>query len=148
MAIKTMKNRFNVDIGYSDHTLGIDVAIAAVALGAKVIEKHFTKSRKLDGPDHKASLEPDELSKMISSIRNIERALGDGSKQMASSERKNIGVARKSLVAKRTIAKGEAFSGDNITAKRPGVGLSPMELPRVIGNVAKKNFSEDELIKI
>ena len=134
-------------IGYSDHTLGIEVSIAAVALGAKIIEKHFTLDRKMSGPDHAASLEPDELKEMISCIRNIESALGSPNKYPTKSELKNIPVIRKSIVAKKKINKGEKFSSDNLDVKRPGNGLSPMLWDEIIGSISKYNFDIDEMIK-
>jgi N,N'-diacetyllegionaminate synthase len=147
-AMLTIRDAFNVQVGYSDHTLGIEVAIAAVALGARVIEKHFTLDRNLPGPDHKASLEPDELKSMVVSIRNIERAMGDGIKRPSSSEAKNKPVARKSLVAKCTIRAGEVFNETNLTVKRPGTGLSPMRWDEVLGSKAPRNFVPDELIEL
>jgi N,N'-diacetyllegionaminate synthase len=148
-AMETRKNELKVKIGYSDHTLGIEVPVAAVALGATVIEKHFTLDRNLPGPDHRASLEPDELEHMVSAIRNVELALsGSGRKEPSPSEHKNISVARKSIVAARKISKGEKFSPENLTVKRPGNGVSPMLWDDVIGKDAKQNFEEDELIKI
>lgn len=136
-------------IGYSDHTLGIEVPIAAVALGATVIEKHFTLDRNLPGPDHKASLEPGELSAMVAAIRNIEKAIaGSGKKEPSPSEIKNIQTGRKSIVASRPINKGEAFTEDNITVKRPGTGISPMQWDEVLKRKAVKDFSEDDLISI
>ena len=137
-----------VAVGYSDHTSGIEVATAAVALGATVIEKHFTLSRSLPGPDHQASLEPAELSAMVRAIRNIEIALGDGVKRISASEAKNRPAARKSLVAARAIKQGERFSADNVTAKRPGSGLSPMLWDDVIGQVARRDFDPDALISL
>jgi len=147
-AMVNMGIAFNMGIGYSDHTLGIEVPIAAVALGAKVIEKHFTLSRDLIGPDHKASLEPDEFKKMVSSIRNIELALGDGIKRPSFSEQKNMPVARKSLIASRDIKTGELFSEKNVMVKRPGTGISPMLIDNVIGRKAPRDFSFDELITL
>lgn len=147
-AMQSIKKTFGVAVGYSDHTSGIEVAIAAVALGATVIEKHFTIDRNLQGPDHKASLEPGELKSMVAAIRNIEIALGDGVKRVTSSEAKNIPVARKSLVAKRAISLGEVFSVENLTTKRPGTGISPMRWDEVIGSVAVRDFLPDELIKL
>lgn len=147
-AMLTIKDALNINVGYSDHTLGIEVAIAAVALGANVIEKHFTLDKTLPGPDHKASLEPGELKAMVQAIRNIERSLGDGIKKPSSSEIKNIAVARKSIVAKKCINKGEVFTTDNITSKRPGMGVSPMEWDNVIGKAAKGDFAEDEMIEL
>ena len=143
-----MKDILNQQVGYSDHTLGNDVAIAAVAAGAKVIEKHFTLDKKMVGPDHKASIEPDELRKLVISIRNVEKAMGSYNKFVSASERKNIDVARKSIVASKKINKGELFSEENITTKRPGIGMSPMKWNDVIGKVAKKNYEEDEMIHI
>ncbi len=147
-AMLTMKEYFNLIVGYSDHTLGIEVPIAAVALGAKIIEKHFTLDRKMEGPDHKASLEPHELSEMVNSIRNIEKALGSGEKIPSLSEKKNMVIARKSIVASRNIEKGEMFTEENITTKRPGNGISPMKWNEVIGTRATRNFMEDELIEL
>ena len=147
-AMLTLKDRYNCDVGYSDHTLGIEVPIAAVALGATVIEKHFTLSSIMEGPDHKASLEPKEFKSMVSAIRNIEKALGTGNKVASPSETENKDIARKSIVASRMIKKGEVFSKDNITTKRPGSGISPMRWYNVIGAVAKRDFQEDELIEL
>jgi len=148
-AMNSIKKELNVNIGYSDHTLGIEVPIAAVALGAKIIEKHFTLDKSLPGPDHLASLEPDELKIMVKAIRNIEEAVsGNGKKEVSRSEKKNIGIVRKSIVAKTKINKGEVFSEDNLTAKRPGTGISPMLWDEVIGKTAFKPFSEDDLIEI
>lgn len=143
-----MKDKLNQQVGYSDHTLGNDVAIAAVAAGAKVIEKHFTLDKDMIGPDHKASIEPDELRKLVISIRNVEKAMGSYNKFVSSSERKNIEVVRKSIVASKKIKKGELFSEENITTKRPGIGMSPMKWNDVIGQEAKKNYEEDEMIYI
>lgn len=145
-AMETMRRAFGVEVGYSDHTKGIEVPIAAVALGATIIEKHFTLDRNMEGPDHKASLEPDELAAMVSAIRNIEQALGNGVKTASPSERKNIAVVRKSIVAKRAIKQGEVFSDENLTAKRPGTGISPMRWFEVIGQVAAKDYMRDEII--
>jgi sialic acid synthase SpsE len=139
---------FGVKTGYSDHTPGIEIAIAAVALGATVIEKHFTLDRNLPGPDHKASLEPNELKTMVEGIRNVERALGDGIKRPTPSELKNRFIARKSLVAIRAIRAGDIFSVENIGAKRPGTGLSPMRWDEVIGRTAAKEFAVDEMITL
>lgn len=135
-------------VGYSDHTLGIEVPVAAAALGASVIEKHFTLDKSLPGPDHRASLDPAELAEMVKSVRNIEKALGTGEKTVAESERPNIEVARKSIVAARDIKRGEIFTEDNITVKRPGNGVSPMLWDDVIGQVAVKDFPYDSLIEI
>lgn len=146
-AMVNMGNALGVGFGYSDHTPGIEIPIAAVALGAKVIEKHFTLDRNLPGPDHQASLEPDELKAMISAIRNVELALGDGIKRPSASELKNKPIARKSLVALRPIQAGEKFDVTNIGTKRPGTGISPMRWDEVIGSVAKRNYVPDELIE-
>lgn len=147
-AMQNIRTAFGVAVGYSDHTSGIEVAIAAVALGASVIEKHFTLDRNLPGPDHKASLEPNELKAMIAAIRNIEVALGDGIKRPSQSEIKNKLIARKSLVASRAIKAGELFNAENITAKRPGNGISPMRWDEVIGSRAPRDFLADELIAL
>ncbi len=147
-AMKTIEDVFKIDVGYSDHTLGIEVPVAAVALGAKVIEKHFTLDKNMVGPDHQASMDPSELKKMVKSIRNIEKALGSGVKAPSDSEKKNIIIARKSIVASRKIERGEIFSSENITLKRPGSGISPMNWDSVIGQVAKRSFTEDEFIEI
>jgi N,N'-diacetyllegionaminate synthase len=146
LAMNTIREAFKVNVGYSDHTLGIEVPIAAVALGAKVIEKHFTLDKNMLGPDHKASLEPNELKEMIKAIRNIEMALGNGIKKPSKSELKNKEIARKSIVAKKDIKKGEVFSEDNLTVKRPGNGISPMRWNEIIGKIANKNYKKDELI--
>ncbi|MCO1601327.1 N-acetylneuraminate synthase [Desulfosporosinus nitroreducens] len=147
-AMLTLKERFGLAVGYSDHTLGIEAPIAAVALGATVIEKHFTLDKSMEGPDHRASLDPQELKVMVTSIRNIEVALGDGIKRPSKSETPNKEVARKSIVAKRNIVKGEFLTEDNITVKRPGNGISPMKWFEVLGKSAKRNFCEDELIEL
>jgi N,N'-diacetyllegionaminate synthase len=147
-AMVAMKQAFGVNTGYSDHTPGIEIPIAAVALGATVIEKHFTLDRNLPGPDHKASLEPNELKAMVEGIRNVERALGDGVKRPSPSELKNKPIARKSIVAIRPIFAGETFSAENIGAKRPGTGLSPMLWDEVVGQTATKDFAVDELITL
>jgi N,N'-diacetyllegionaminate synthase len=147
-AMLTLRDEFGVSVGYSDHTAGIEVAIAAVALGATVIEKHFTLDRALPGPDHRASLEPSELTAMVGAIRNIERALGSGSKQPSASESKNKPVARKSLVAACAIRAGELFCESNLAVKRPGTGLSPMRWDEVIGRTAPRDFAADELIEL
>jgi len=140
---------FGTEIGYSDHTLGIEVPIAAVALGASIIEKHFTLDKTMTGPDHRASLEPDELQAMVNAIRNIEKALsGSGAKEVSPSEQKNIAIARKSIVATKEIHKGNIFTEENIGVKRPGTGISPMKWDEVIGKVSQQDFSEDELITI
>lgn len=147
-AMQTIGAAFGVAVGYSDHTPGIEVAIAAVALGATVIEKHFTLDRNLPGPDHQASLEPEELKAMVNAIRNIEIALGDGIKRLTASEAKNRPIARKSIVASVDICRGESFTHDNIAAKRPGTGVSPMRWDDVIGRVACRDFCADELIEL
>ena len=147
-AMLEIGERFGVKIGYSDHTQGIEVSIAAVALGATVIEKHFTLDRNMEGPDHKASLEPNELKQMVDAIRNIEKALGSRRKEVSDSERKNRAIARKSIVAATSIKKGETFSEDNITVKRPGNGISPMQWNEVMGKAAMRDFEEDELIEL
>lgn len=135
-------------VGYSDHTQGIEVSVAAVAMGARVIEKHFTLDRTMEGPDHRASLEPDELAALVSACRHVEAALGDGVKNVADAERANIEVARKSIVAARAIAAGEIFTEANITVKRPGNGISPLLWDKVLGLAAPRSFSPDELIEI
>jgi len=147
-AMQSMQVAFGVAVGYSDHTTGIEVAIAAAAMGATVIEKHFTLDRDLPGPDHKSSLEPNELKAMVSAIRNIEMALGDGIKRLTPSESRNKSVARKSLVASKAIKAGEVLSTKNITAKRPGTGISPMNWDAVMGRKAARDFVVDELIEL
>jgi N,N'-diacetyllegionaminate synthase len=147
-AMLTIEKEFGVKVGYSDHTKGIEVPIAAVALGATVIEKHFTLDRTMEGPDHKASLEPDELKAMVSAIRNIEQALGDGEKHVSASEAKNIEIARKSIVAACNIRKGELLTEQNLTVKRPGNGISPMRWEEVLGTVATKDYQEEEMIQL
>ena len=147
-AMLTIKKKFKVNIGYSDHTEGIESSLAAAALGAKVLEKHITLNKNLPGPDHKASINPKELKKMIEGVRKITIALGSGVKKISSSERKNIKIARTSIVASKEIKKGEKFTIKNLTIKRPGNGISPMKLFKVIGKIAKRRFSEDELIKL
>lgn len=147
-AMVAMKKAFGVNVGYSDHTPGIEIPIAAVALGATVIEKHFTLDRNLPGPDHKASLEPCELKEMVDSIRNIERALGDGIKRPCKSELRNRPIARKSIVASREIMAGELFTVHNLTTKRPGTGVSPMFWDYIIGTVARRAYATDENIDL
>ena len=147
-AMLAIREAFGVEVGYSDHTLGIEVPIAAVALGASVIEKHFTLDRNQSGPDHRASLEPEELKAMVSAIRNIEQAFGDGIKHLSSSEAKNAPIARKSIVASCEIRAGDCFSRDNLTVKRPGTGISPMRWEEVLGRIAPRDFVEDDLIEI
>jgi N,N'-diacetyllegionaminate synthase len=146
-AMLTIKAAFpGIHVGYSDHTQGIEVSIAAVAMGATVIEKHFTLDKNMQGPDHRASLEPDELKAMVTAIRNIEKALGSGIKKPSPSELNNKPIARKSIVVAHDIRKGEQFTEENLTAKRPGTGISPMRWDEVIGQVAQKDYEEDELI--
>lgn len=147
-AMLSMKAAFGVQVGYSDHTPGIEIPVAAVALGATIIEKHFTLDCNLPGPDHKASLEPDLFKAMVNAIRNVEIALGDGIKRPSASELKNKPIARKSLVAARHIRAGERFSAENLAAKRPGTGISPMQWDAVIGRVAVRDFQTDELIEL
>lgn len=147
-AMETLRQEFRLSVGYSDHTLGIEVPVAAAAMGAAVIEKHFTLDKSMEGPDHRASLEPDELRAMVASIRNIEQAFGSGRKVPMPSEQKNMAVARKSIVAKCGIAAGELLSEENITTKRPGNGVSPMLWHQVLGTRAMRDFGEDELIEI
>lgn len=145
-AMDHMRQEFGKLVGYSDHTIGIEVPIAATALGAVVIEKHFTLDRTMEGPDHRASLEPLELKRMVDSIRNIEKSLGDGVKKRTASEEKNCAVARKSIVAKCPIQKGKVFTEENLTVKRPGTGISPMKWKSVLGTVAQRDYEMDELI--
>jgi N,N'-diacetyllegionaminate synthase len=145
-AMQTIKNKFEVDVGYSDHTLGIEIDIAAVAMGASMIEKHFTLDKTMEGPDHKASLDPIELREMIKSIRNVEKAIGSGVKVVTESEKPNIDFVRKSIVAKKDIKKGEVFTDNNLTTKRPAVGVSPMQWDSIIGKAAQRNYRKDELL--
>lgn len=146
-AMLDIQKQLGTRIGYSDHTMGIEVPIAAVALGAQVIEKHFTLDRNLPGPDHRASLEPEELKEMVIAIRNTEKAIsGSGKKEPSLSEAKNVPIARKSIVAAKNIKRGEEFTEENITVKRPGTGISPMQWDQVIGMKADRDFKEDELI--
>ena len=147
-AMNSIRDALHKEVGYSDHTQGIEVPIAAVAMGATVIEKHFTLDKNMEGPDHKASLNPTELKQMVVAIRNIEQAIGNGLKEPSSSEMANKGVARKSIVASRSIKQGEVFSEENLTTKRPGTGISPMKWYDVIGKVAPRDFSEDEIIEL
>lgn len=147
-AMQTMRDLFQLEVGYSDHTKGIEVPIAAVAMGATVIEKHFTLDCSMEGPDHKASLEPDELKAMVDSIHHIEAALGDGSKTPSRSEKKNMEIARKSIVARVSISAGSVFTEENLTVKRPGNGINPMKWFDVLGEKAKRDFAEDELIEL
>lgn len=146
-AMLTLKKEFECEVGYSDHTKGIEIPVAAVGMGATVIEKHFTLDRNMEGPDHKASLEPDELKQMVSMIRNIEQALGDGVKKPKEVEIGNKSVARKSIVAKRDIKKGEIFTEENLTTKRPGSGINPMRWKEIIGTAAMHDYEEDDLIE-
>jgi N,N'-diacetyllegionaminate synthase len=145
-AMQTIRDKFGVSVGYSDHTLGIEVDIAAVTMGATVIEKHFTLDKTMDGPDHKSSINPEELTMMVNSIRNIEKALGSSIKKPSKSEEPNIATARKSIVASRSIKKGEIFTEQNITIKRPGTGISPMEWDSMIDKVAKHDYKKDDLL--
>ena len=147
-AMLTIKEKFKVKVGYSDHTEGIESSLAAAALGASVIEKHITLNKNLKGPDHKASINPEELKRMVEGVRKITISIGDGVKKISQSEKKNIKIARNSIVAAKKIKKGEKFTTKNLTVKRPGNGISPMNLFRVIGKFAKKSFFEDELIKL
>jgi N,N'-diacetyllegionaminate synthase len=147
-AMLTIRDELGVAVGYSDHTLGIEVPVAAVAMGATVIEKHFTMDRTLPGPDQQASLEPGELADMVRSIRNIEQAIGDGAKVPTASESRNMPIARKSVVAARAIQAGEPFSDENLAAKRPGTGMSPMRWPDLIGRRAPRDFVPDEMIEL
>ena len=145
-AMLTMRDKFGLPVGYSDHTQGIEIPVMAVAMGATIIEKHFTLDKTMEGPDHKASLEPDELKQMVDEIRNVEKAFGNGVKEPQEAEKKNIEIARKSIVAKCDIKKGEIFSDANITTKRPGNGISPMMWDEIVGKKANKDYQEDELI--
>ena len=147
-AMDTLKQTRCGAVGYSDHTCGIEVPVAATAMGAKVIEKHFTLDKTLPGPDHRASLEPAELKAMVTAIRNIEKALGSGEKVVAEAERPNIEVARKSIIAACPISKGDIFTEENLTVKRPGNGISPMLWDTVIGKKASRDFLPDELIAL
>ena len=145
-AMKNLATAFNVSVGYSDHTLGIEIPIAAVSLGATIIEKHLTLDKTLPGPDHLASLEPKEFKLMVDSIRNIEKALGDGVKRAGENERNNIPIVRRSIVASKVINKGDLFTSDNLTVKRPGTGISPMKWDSIINKRAQKSYDIDELI--
>ena len=146
--MKSIEKEFGVKVGYSDHTNGLSVSLAAVALGATIIEKHFTLDRSMPGPDHQASLEPEELKRLVLEIRTTSSCLGDGLKSPTKSEFKNIEVARKSLVARKRISKGEIFTYDNLTSKRPGSGLSPMLVTKILGKKSKHNFEKDDKIII
>ena len=148
LAMNTLKERFHTEVGYSDHTSGISISIAAAALGASVIEKHFTLDRNMSGPDHKASLEPNELANMVQGIRDVEKSLGNGIKIPSPSEVKNINIARKSIVAKKDIKLGDDFTEENLTSKRPGDGMSPMLAPILIGSKATKDFMKNEKISL
>ncbi len=147
-AMETMRKETGLNVGYSDHTKGIEIPVAAVAMGATVIEKHFTLDRNMEGPDHKASLEPDELKQMVDSIRNVEKAIGNGEKVVSASEEKNIAIARKSIIAKTNIKAGDVFTEENITTKRPGSGINPMDWFKLLGKTAKHDYEEDYLINI
>lgn len=147
-AMNSISEKFGVNVGYSDHTIGIEVPIAAVALGASIIEKHFTLDRNMEGPDHKASLEPNELKAMVHAIRNIEKALGSKNKNVTESEKKNISAARKSIVALSPIKEGNVFTEYNLTVKRPGIGISPMLWESVIGQKSKRSYNPDDIIEI
>lgn len=147
-AMLTLQKEFGYRVGYSDHTNGIEIPVAAVVMGATVIEKHFTLDKNMEGPDHKASLEPEELRQMVLSIRNVEAAIGDGIKQPSQAEKKNIVIARKSIVAACDIKKGEVFTEDNLIAKRPGNGISPMQWNDVLGKKAVRDFDTDEMIEV
>jgi N,N'-diacetyllegionaminate synthase len=147
-AMQTIARAFGIRVGYSDHTLGIEVPIAAVSMGATVIEKHFTLDKNMEGPDHRASLEPHELAAMVQAIRNIEKAMGSEIKKPSPSELKNKPVARKSIVTTKDIRKGEPFTEENLTVKRPGTGISPMRWDEVIGRKAPRNFNADEIINL
>ena len=147
-AINTLRNKFNLNIGYSDHTTNYITAVAAVALGAKIIEKHLTLNNDLSGPDHKSSLNPQDFKSMVKFIRLTEKSLGNGIKIPNRYEKKNIKIVRKSIVAKYNIRKGERFSIENLSFKRPGFGISPMKVMKIIGKRAKKNFQKDDLIKV
>jgi sialic acid synthase SpsE len=147
-AMLSMRRAFGLNVGFSDHTIGIEAPIAAVALGATVIEKHFTLDRSLPGPDHKASLEPSEFNAMVSGIRNIEIALGDGINRPSNGELKNIPIARKSIVASQSIQMGEVFSESNLAVKRPGTGISPLYWDDIVGKLARRSFEIDDLIEL
>ena len=148
LAMQDLREQFGLPVGYSDHTAGIEADIAAAALGAVVIEKHFTLDKTLPGPDHKASLSPEELTAMVAAVRKTELALGDGRKHVTESEAKNKPIARKRILAKRDIKKGETFTPENLTVKRPGDGISPMRWYDVLGKTAKRDFAEDEKIEL
>lgn len=147
-AMITLRDELKIEVGYSDHTPGIEIPIAAAAMGAEIIEKHFTLDKTMEGPDHKASLEPDELKAMVAAIRNVEAAFGSGVKVPSASEQKNTAIARKSIVAKCNIEKGQIFTEDNLTTKRPGSGISPMRWNEIVGTEAQRSYKEDELIEV
>jgi N,N'-diacetyllegionaminate synthase len=147
-AMLEIKKKFRINVGYSDHTLGINASIVAVANGAKIIEKHITLNKKMSGPDHKASITEKELKNLVSSIRETEIILGQKEKKLSKSEKKNIMIARNSIVANIDIKKGDKFTKKNLTIKRPGYGISPMNFYKVLGKKATRNFKKDELIKI
>lgn len=147
-ALYSLQRECKLPVGYSDHTDGIEISVAAAAMGARIIEKHFTLDKNMDGPDHKASLEPAELKTLVQAVRNVEAALGDGLKKPSDAEKKNIAIVRKSIVAKTAIVAGEIFTENNITTKRPGTGISPMYWNEIIGKKAKRNFAADEMIEI
>ena len=146
-AIKTMKKQFDVAVGFSDHSEGIEASIAAVAIGSVVIEKHFTLDNHMVGPDHSSSLNPEDFGKLVKAIRNVELSLGNGMKVPSNSEKKNIKYMRRSLVAKVPIKKGEKFTTDNVAAKRPAIGITPMEWELFEGKSSSRNYKTDELIK-
>jgi N,N'-diacetyllegionaminate synthase len=146
LAMRSIREQFDISVGYSDHTCDVEVAIAAVALGATIIEKHFTLDKDLPGPDHQASLDPQQLKLMISQIKNVESCMGDGIKRPTASEAEILPIARKSIVAKRRIMKGEVLSEQNLATKRPGTGISAIYWDRFMGKLAYRNFEEDELI--
>lgn len=146
-AIETLRKNFGCEVGYSDHTPGIEIAVAAAAVGAVIIEKHFTLDKNMNGPDHKASLEPEELKAMVMAVRNVETAMGDGEKKVSNSEKENIAATRKSIVAKKNIKQGALFTEDNITTKRPGTGISPMYWNKIVGSKATRDYEEDALIE-
>ena len=146
LAIKSLQKKYGNKIGYSDHTMGVEISIAAVALGSVIVEKHLTLDKRMKGPDHKSSIEPKEFELMVKSIRNLEKAMGDGKKLPTKNELKNLKIVRKSIVAKDNIKKGEVFSEKNITTKRPALGINPMNWKKILGKKAKKNFYEDDFI--
>lgn len=146
-AMETMRDAFDLPIGYSDHTKGLEIPVAAVARGACVIEKHFTLDRNMEGPDHKASIEPDELKQMVDMIRHVEVAIGDGVKKVSASEAKNQDIARKSIIAAKAIKAGDVFTEENVTTKRPGNGINPMRWFDLLGKTAKHDYKEDYLIE-